>query len=527
MRVIVGGRLGPAIFKGFPLLAVFLLLAALTARGSDTGMKASAGLLLAIVLGLAIGAPALRWRNLLALLIGVIFFIPIRRYVLPGSAAIQLEPYRVLVAFIAAAWLGSLLVDPRVRFRSTRLDVPLGSLVAAVLASVLVNTGRIGDLAAWSFVAKKLTFFISFCVVFYVIVSLVRRARDIDFLIRMLVACGAIVATGAIIESRSGFNAFDHLRTVLPFLKQQHLLMEGNRGGRVRAHASAEHPIALGAALAMLAPLAICLARAKGQKRWWLAAALLCAGAMATVSRTGALMFVVIAIVFATLRPREARRLWPAVPVLLVVIHLLVPGVLGTIKDQFFPNGGLVAQQERGKGTDGQGRVADLASAGQEFHRRPLFGEGYGTRITGEPGYPDNAQILDDQWLKTVLETGVLGAAAWLWLLVRFIRRAGSVARRDQTARGLYLTALTSSTAAFGVAMFTYDELSFIQVTFVFFIMLAIGMALLEVPAAEAEAEYALPPGGGTTSPAPSDVGQAPRALGAGAHAMSAAGARN
>jgi O-antigen ligase len=207
--------------------------------------------------------------------------------------------------------------------------------------------------------------------------------------------------------------------------------------------------------------------------------------------------------------------------VLLVVIHLLVPGVLGTIKDQFFPKGGLVAQQERGKGTDGQGRVADLASAGQEFHQRPLIGEGYGTRITGEPGFPDNAQILDDQWLKTLLETGVLGVVAWAWLLLRFIRRAGSMARHDRSARGLYLTALTSSVAAFGLAMFTYDELSFIQVTFVFFIMIGIGAALMDVPQEEAEAEFGViqgPPDGGTRE----RVGLAPFPLPVGATAATA-----
>jgi hypothetical protein len=521
MRVLVGGRVGPAILTGVPLVGGMLILSAAVVSGSATGTKASAGLVVCAVLGVAVGRRALRWRNLIALLIGVIFFIPVRRYVLPGSAAIQLEPYRVLVAVIAAGWLASLVVDPRVSFRKTRLDFPMAALITAVLISVLGNTSRIGDLGVWSFVTKKLTFFLSFCLVYYIVVSLVRRAREIDFMIRVVVTCGAVVATAAIIESRTGFNVFDHLRAVFPFLKQEHLLVEANRGGRVRAYASAEHPIPLGAVLAMLVPLAICLARAKSQPRWWLAAALLSAGAMGTVSRTGMLMFVVIIIVFAILRPREAKKLWPAIPVLLVVTHLLVPGVLGTIKDQFFPKGGLVAQQERGKGTDGQGRVADLASAGQEFHQRPLIGEGYGTRITGEPGFPDNAQILDDQWLKTLLETGVLGTVAWAWLLLRFIRRAGSIARHDQTARGLYLTALTSSTAAFGLAMFTYDELSFIQVTFVFFIMIGIGVALMDVPQEEADIEFALIPRGKRAAKRKRPV-LAPRPLGAGAAAVSA-----
>jgi hypothetical protein len=521
MRVLVGGRIGPAILTGVPLVGGLIALTAAVASGSATGTKGAAGIIACAVIGVAVGRRALKWRNLIALLIGVIFFIPVRRYVLPGSAAIQLEPYRVLVAIIAAGWLASLVVDPRVKFRTSRLDLPMATLITAVLISVLGNTTRIGELGVWSFVTKKLTFFLSFCLVYYIVVSLARRARDIDFMIRVVVTCGAVVASAAIVESRTGFNVFDHLRAVFPFLHQQHLLVEGNRGGRVRAYASAEHPIPLGAVLAMLTPLAICLARAKSERRWWLAAALLSAGAMATVSRTGMLMFVVIIVVVAILRPREAKRLWPAIPVLLVVIHLLVPGVLGTIKDQFFPKGGLVAQQERGKGTDGQGRVADLASAGQEFHQRPLIGEGYGTRITGEPGFPDNAQILDDQWLKTLLETGVLGVVAWAWLLLRFIRRAGSMARHDRSARGLYLTALTSSVAAFGLAMFTYDELSFIQVTFVFFIMIGIGAALMDVPQEEAEAEFGViqgPPDGGTRE----RVGLAPFPLPVGATAATA-----
>src|SRR5919205_3174499 len=47
----------------------------------------------------------LAWRNLLALLIVVILFIPIRRYALPGDLPFQLEPYRLLVFLIVAAWV--------------------------------------------------------------------------------------------------------------------------------------------------------------------------------------------------------------------------------------------------------------------------------------------------------------------------------------------------------------------------------------------------------------------------------------
>ena len=54
----------------------------------------------------------LAWDSLLALLVLVILFVPIQRYVLPGSLPFELEPYRLLVAFMIAGWIASLLVDP-------------------------------------------------------------------------------------------------------------------------------------------------------------------------------------------------------------------------------------------------------------------------------------------------------------------------------------------------------------------------------------------------------------------------------
>ena len=55
------------------------------------------------------------WPRLIAALIVVILFIPIRRYTLPANLPFQLEPYRVFVALLVLGWLASLLVDARTR----------------------------------------------------------------------------------------------------------------------------------------------------------------------------------------------------------------------------------------------------------------------------------------------------------------------------------------------------------------------------------------------------------------------------
>ena len=54
------------------------------------------------------------WPRLIAALILIILFIPIRRYSLPGNLPFQLEPYRVFVALLVLGWVASLLVDPRI-----------------------------------------------------------------------------------------------------------------------------------------------------------------------------------------------------------------------------------------------------------------------------------------------------------------------------------------------------------------------------------------------------------------------------
>ena len=49
--------------------------------------------------------------------------------------------------------------------------------------------------------------------------------------------------------------------------------------------------------------------------------------------------------------------------------------------------------------------------------------------------------------------------------------------RHDDSARGWFLAAVCASVAAYGVSMFFFDATSFIQVTFLFFILLGLGSA--------------------------------------------------
>jgi polysaccharide biosynthesis protein PslJ len=417
------------------------------------------------------------WQNLLALLIVTILFVPIRRYSLPGHLPFQLEPYRLLVFLVVAAWIASLLVDPRVRLRKSGFERPIGLIAIAIMGSVLVNPGKVESVAGYS--VKQITFFASFILVFYLIVSVVRSRATVDYLVRLLVGGGALVALSTIVEARTGYNVFNHLSRVVPLLREEVIPWVGQDGRGDRAYASGQHPIALGAALDLLVPLGIYLAQLTRQKRWWVAVVLLIVGSLATYSRTSVLMLVAIVGIYIWLRPVQMKRLWPALIPALLVLHVMVPGTIGTLKNSFFPAGGLVAQQQADPGTAGSGRLADLGPGLREWSGHPILGQGFGTRVVNGPDA--NSNILDDQWLGTLLETGIVGVVAWFWLLVGATRRLAREAKRDQSPTGWLAVGLSASIGAYAASMMTYDAFAFIQSTFILFFALGFGAVILRL----------------------------------------------
>jgi polysaccharide biosynthesis protein PslJ len=458
---------GPAV--SLAVVVGSLALLSLTVLTGD-GVSLVAPVLALVILVSAAYRTLLAWRNLVALMILVILFVPMRRFVLPGSLPFQLDLFRLLVAFVLGGWIASLLVDPRVRLRRSGLEAPLLLILATSVVSVVANADRVGRNG--SEVGKSLSYLLSYFVVFFVIVGVTRNRQHVDFLLKLLVGGGAIVAAAAIVESRTHSNIFDQLPSVLPFLRQQEeAVLVGDFSVGYRAFGSAQHPIALSAALVLVLPVAIYLVKHLGQRRWWIAAGLLLAGAFASVSRTSVMMLLAVGLVFVWLQPREMKRLWVALIPALFLVHVALPGTLGTIKQSFSPSEGLINQQSVDIGPSDQGRIADIGPALDRLSEDPLFGIGYATRVARAPG-PDG-RILDDQWLGTLLDTGVPGALAWLWLILRSLRRMGHAARQDRSAASWLPTAFAASVAAFAFGMFFFDAFAFIQVTLLFFVLLA------------------------------------------------------
>ena len=169
---------------------------------------------------------------------------------------------------------------------------------------------------------------------------------------------------------------------------------------------------------------------------------------------------------------------------MLIVIKIVAPGSIATLKDSFFPSSGqgLIASQRTlaADPTLISGR-ANFKPRLIEGMRRPLLGQGLGTRQTGVNNPLRNAPILDNQWLGTFLDIGLLGIAGWLWLIVRIVRRLGRIARTRGSPDGFLAAGFVASITGFAVAMLTYDSLAFIQEAVMLWVILALAATLVAV----------------------------------------------
>jgi hypothetical protein len=454
--------------------------------GSTLAIGLNSIAIAAVAFVLAIAAASIRvlesWPALVTGLLLVIFLIPIKRYKLPGNLPFDLEPYRLLVFGLALLWIAALLVDRRLPLRRTLFDLPLLVLMLAVLASASTHVGFIERIDVTSDVVKAVSFFASFLVVYFVLANVINERWQVERLLRWIVGLAAVVAFLGIVEYRTGFNVFNHLSKVIPVLHYQGDL-ELTRSGRFRVLGSAQHPIAFGAALGMVFPLAVYLALTTRRRGWWVASFLIGLGALASLSRTGVVAIFAGLMALFIARPTDIRRLIPLVVPVLVIVHLILPNALGTIKSSFFPVGGLIAEQsalEPNNQLYGNGRLADIGPTLREWRQEPFFGRGYGSRIV-ERGPRQNAAILDDQWLGFLLDAGLFGVLALGWTVIRAVRRLGRIARGDPSDLGFLAGAIAASIVSFAVGMLTYDAFDFIQATMLFFMLLALGATVVSL----------------------------------------------
>lgn len=218
--------------------------------------------------------------------------------------------------------------------------------------------------------------------------------------------------------------------------------------GFVRVRGFATHPIEYGVVTATLLPIAIHMATT-GRGRWrWIPVILIGASVPLSVSRSGVVAVIVAMLVYAlgwSWRTR-ANALVIAI-VAIVAFQAVVPGLLGTLRSLFV-----------GSSNDNSitGRTEDFEATSTFTSQRPWFGRGPGTFI------PDRYRVLDNEYLGTLIDSGIVGLASLIALLTIAALTGLRTARRssDPEVRGLSRASTAGAVGAI-VVFATFDALAF------------------------------------------------------------------
>jgi polysaccharide biosynthesis protein PslJ len=265
---------------------------------------------------------------------------------------------------------------------------------------------------------------------------------------------------------------------------------ESLRAGGNRAYASSQHPIALAVLFCLIIPLAIYLMKFSPWPRfaftrkllYTAAIGLMMVGMLSATSRTGIVALGVMFIFVLLFRPKLAGILFVIGLPILVVVGLIFPALFASMVLSLFDIEGVIASQMTSVGMAGQGRLADLPDAFREFGVNPIAGTGLASRVV--VGEDANAQILDNQWLGSLLETGVVGVvgliALFVWPIFVMVRFS---LRRDVPESRAFLTfAIATSTLGYTTAMFFYDAFAFMQTLLALSILLGVAAWAMTAP---------------------------------------------
>ena len=430
---------------------------------------------------------SLAWAWGVSLFVLVVWLVPIKAYRLPVALPVSLELYRLFMLLLLAGLAYGVVGGTR-RVSAAGFAKPVALLVVAGSLSVLANAGSSSQAGLGETALKSLPYFLGFVVAYLLVCSTVDTLRAIELVLTVLVVGAVVVALAALYESRTNYDVFDHLHKWFSFLVQTRTTEDTQRGARLRVRGSAQHPIALGAALTLAVPIAAYLAsRAATRARalaWGGAGVVLVVAAFATVSRTVVLMAVAMVLVALVVRGRALRRYWPVAVAVVAAAHLAAPGAMSSLYHAFVPRAGLIQSQTALSGHVGSGRLADIAPGLRSWEEAPFFGHGLGTgnssgsTVPGAIVNPSTGApiIFDDQYLNSLVSIGFVGLAAVIWFVWGAAARLGRTARRIRTRGGDLVAACAVSCAGFAAGMFTFDAFAFVQCTLLFFVIAALGL---------------------------------------------------
>ena len=210
--------------------------------------------------------------------------------------------------------------------------------------------------------------------------------------------------------------------------------------------------------MALAVPLALVglmdAVRRRALLGYGVATCIVLAAGLATYRKTSIVVPSVVVVCIIASRPRRIPRLIPLVAVMFVGAHILAPGAIGSVLQQFGGNRlATVATTEHR--TDGYEAIRPLVWT------HPAIGMGLGS-------YTNQDRILDNQLLDTIIEMGAIGLAAYIGMILSVVKGALPMIRAPGRVERQVATAVGIAAIAFLVLSALFDEMSFPHAPYIF-----------------------------------------------------------
>jgi O-antigen ligase len=274
---------------------------------------------------------------------------------------------------------------------------------------------------------------------------------DVKRVVRVLVWGGAFCGLVAVLQFYLKYDLTHYLRSLPGFGTNQGDFSITDRGGLNRVTGTAIHPIELGVTAAMMLPLAVWSAiydTDQGPRRRWVPVILIMGSIAVSVSRSGIIgIALAVGLFIALMPPHQRLAAFAGVPVALAGVFMSAHGLITTLGEWF---GMGTSDPSVAHRTDNYPYVEHLV------RQAPWFGHGGGTYM------PTTLHILDNQYLTTMINNGLVGALALaLLFLVPMVTALSARKRSHNPQLRLLCAGLASGMLAATVCSGTFDSLSF------------------------------------------------------------------
>jgi O-antigen ligase len=397
--------------------------------------------------------------------IAMLWLVPFNTISMTVSLPFELKLDRIVLPFVVVVWCLALAIGGRTapRVRLTAVHFAVGTFVAVALLSVLVNVTWLNNVLLLNSSIKGLVLLLSYAALFVIVASVV-RPTEVQAFVKYTLILAVVCGLGALWEYRFKHNLFyEWAHMLLPsglFEVPVPNAAAIDELGRRLTLGPAEAPLELAAMAGLALPIALVggmhAKRRRDRILYGLAACVLLAAGFTTYRKTAFVVPVVVVLLLAWVQPRKLLRMAPIVPVLLVVVHLLAPQAIGSVLQQLEGN--------RLASVDSTAHRATAYEAERPLvWTRPALGQGYGS-------YNGNLnRIFDSQILDSVIETGIIGLAAYLSMMVTVFAVARALFKRfPDTPAGKTALALGVGAMVYFTTSFLYDTMSFPHGPYIF-----------------------------------------------------------